>query len=268
MGIDLNTYLSNSIHRFRIKKVGYLPESRMPFIILEDDLVFYGLPRKNYKIFENILIGIVETVKDLEYRYFQSNRNLKQHSRYDYKRGDVVVELGSYLGYYSMYAAKKVGPTGKVLSVEMIPENYAVLKLNLSANYPGNTVAINRGIYKEKGCRTAYHGRNQIAGFRKDVIEHYAHNVQEVNVEMDTVDSILQENRVELVDLMIIQVNGSEVDALQGMPKTIQTVRNFAIAAPYGRKGLDHKNFISDYLNDNGFDVEVHPPWVFASSKR
>ena len=95
MGIDLNAYLSNSIDRFRIKKVGYLPESRIPFIILEDDLVFYGIPRKNEKIFENILIGIVETVKDLEYRYFQSNRELKQHSRYHYKPGDVVVELGT-----------------------------------------------------------------------------------------------------------------------------------------------------------------------------
>ena len=268
MGIDLNTYLSNSIDRFRIKKVGYLPESRMPFIILEDDLVFYGLPRKNDKIFENILIGIVETVKDLEYRYFQSNRRLKQHSKYHYKLGDVIVELGSYLGYYSMYAAKKVGPTGKVISVEMIPENYAVLKLNLSANYPENTVAINRGIYKEKGSRIAYHGRNQIAGFRKDVIEQYVHNVQELNIEMDTVDSILQENSVGLVDLMVIQVNGNEIDALKGMPKTIQTVRNFAIAAPYDRKGIDHKKYISDYLYENGFVVEVHPPWIFASSER
>jgi len=264
MEIDLNSYLNNSIDRFRIKKIGYLPKPCMPFITLEDDLVFYGMPGKKEKILDDIFTGIVTTIKDLEFRYFQYNRKVKQHSKYYYKPGDVVVELGSYLGYYSMYVAKQVGPTGKVISVEMIPENFAVLKLNLATNYAENTIAINRGVHKEKGVRTAYLGCNQIAGFREDVITRFVPNFDEISVEMDTVDNILHENGVSVVDLMIIQVNGNEIDVLQGMSKSIQSVRNFAIAAPYDRKGMDHKKIISDYLIKNGFDVEVVSPWVFA----
>jgi len=267
MGIDHNIYIADAIDRFRIKTIGFFPKPRMPYIILEDGLVFYGIPGKKGKIFEDILIGIVEIVKDLEYRYFQYNRKIRQHSKYHYQPGDVIVELGSYLGYYSMYAAKQVGPTGRVISVEMIPENYAVLKLNLETNFPENTVAVNRGIHKEKGLKTAYLGRNQIAGFRKDVIERYVPNLQEIKVEMDTVDNVLHENGVEEVDLMIIQINGNEIDALQGMSKSMQTVRNFAIAAPYDRDGMDHKKIISDYLSQNGFDVEVNPPWVFSKRR-
>jgi len=267
MGTDINSYIANSIHRFPIKKIGYHTESHMAFIVLEDDLVFYGMPGKNKNFIEDILVGTVDIIQNLEYRYFQTNRKLNQHSRYQYKPGDVVVELGSFIGYYTMYAAKQVGPTGKVISVEMIPENYEVLKLNLATNYPGNTVAIKRGIHKKKGLRTAYAGGNQLAGFRKDVITQYEPNVQEISVEMDTVDNILQENGVTVVDLMIIQVNGNEIDALQGMSKSIQTVRNFAIAAPYDSEGVDHKKIISDYLNENRFDVEVDPPWVYARSR-
>lgn len=264
MATDHNMYLAQSIERFRIKTIGYFPKPRLPYIILEDGLVFYGTPGKREKVFEDIIIGIVEIVKDLEYRYFQYNREIKQHSKYHYKPGDVVVELGSYLGYYSMYAARQVGPTGKILSVEMIPENYAVLKLNLETNFPQNSIAINRGIHKEKGIGTAYLGHNQIAGFRKDVIERYVPNVQEIKVEMDTVDNILQAHGVTKVDLMIIQINGNEIDALQGMHKSIHAVRNFAIAAPYDRKGKNHKKIIGAYLIEKGFDVDVNPPWVFA----
>ena len=147
MQIDHNAYLSEAIERFKIKTVGFFPEPRMPYIILKDGLVFYGLPGKRGKVFEDILVGVVEIVKDLEYRHFQSNRALKQHSAYRFQPGDIVVELGAYLGYYAMYAAKQVGPTGRVIAVEMIPENHAVLQLNLETNFPENTVAINRGIH-------------------------------------------------------------------------------------------------------------------------
>lgn len=264
MSIDINSHITKSIDHYHIKKVGCLANSQMAFIVLEDDLVFYGLPGKKNNFVENLLVGMVDILEDLKFRYFQSNRKLKQHSKYHYKSGDVVVELGSYLGYYSMYVAKHVGPTGRVISVELIPENYAVLKLNLETNYPDNTVAINCGVHKTKGIRTAYLGQGQIAGFRKDVITKYTPNVQEVSVEMDTVDNIIKDNGVTTVDLMIVQVNGNEVDVLQGMSQSVQNVRNFAIAAPYNREEMNHKKFISDYLNQNGFDVAVESPWIYA----
>lgn len=263
---DLNHYLMDSIDRFKIKNVGHHTASRMPFVMLEDDSIFYGLPTQQASIVENIMGGIINVVRDLEYRYFQTNRRLRQHSQYIYKTGDVVVELGAYLGYYSMYAAKQVGLSGKVIAVEMIPENFAVLQLNLQTNFPDNTLTVNRGVHREKGVRTAYLASNQIAGFRKDVIQKFSPNLQEIDVQMDSVDNILQDCGVDVVDLMIIQVNGNEVDALQGMSKSINSIGNFAIAAPYEREEGNNIGFITDFLTQNGFLVDIDPPWVFAKN--
>jgi FkbM family methyltransferase len=164
-----------------------------------------------------------------------------------------------------MYVAKQVGQSGKVIAVEMIPENYVVLKKNLSENFPDNTIAINCGVHKETGNRTAYLGNNQIAGFRKEVIARYVTDIHEIEIEMDTVDNIQKNQDIGVVNLMIIQVNGNEIDVLQGVTKSIKNIKNFAVAAPYDRPGMDHKQVLKEFFSHHWFNVEVKPPWVFAN---
>jgi len=267
MAFDINAYLSDSIVRFQIQQIGYLPVSQVSYVVLEDGQIFYGMPEEKGTISEKIIIGAGSLIKELEFRYFQIGRRYTQHSKYQYKPGDVVVELGAYLGFYSMYAAKQVGPTGRVISVEMIPNNYAILKKNLSTNYPQSTVAINCGIHRRKGVGTAYLGRNQIAGFRKDVVARFSKTMREIKVKMETVDHLLEENAVTHVDLMIIQVNGNEIDAFEGMQHAISMTENFSIAAPYNSPGSDHQKEIGAYLHTNGFDVELKSGWIFANRR-
>jgi hypothetical protein len=98
MKFNIETYLSDAIERLPIKRIGYIPKSNIPFVVLEDNLVFYGRPHSQDKLLENIFVGTAKIIQDLEYRFFQSRRVLKQHSNYQYQTGDVVVELGAYLG--------------------------------------------------------------------------------------------------------------------------------------------------------------------------
>jgi FkbM family methyltransferase len=264
MDMNIDTYLDDSIDRFHIQQIGFFPGTQVPFVILEDGLVFYGLPEEKDEMSVKWVIGVAKVIKDLEFRYFQCDRELTQHSRYRFKPGDVVVELGAYLGFYSMYAARQVGPTGRVIAVELNPWNHVILNMNLSRNYPDTTTAINRGIYSKKGIGTAYLGRDQIAGFRKDVISRFASTIRKFKVQMDTVDNILKENSVTQVDLMIIQVNGNEMDALKGMKQSMPMVKNFAIAAPYSSQGVNHKQAIRVHLQTHGFAVEIKSDWIFA----
>jgi ubiquinone/menaquinone biosynthesis C-methylase UbiE len=45
------------------------------------------------------------------------------------KKGEVVVDVGSYKGYYTLKAARAVGITGKVISIEADTQNFYYLKL-------------------------------------------------------------------------------------------------------------------------------------------
>lgn len=42
--------------------------------------------------------------------------------------GDVILDIGAHVGYYSEYAAEKVGKDGLVIAVEPEPENFKLLK--------------------------------------------------------------------------------------------------------------------------------------------
>jgi len=54
------------------------------------------------------------------------------------QRGDVYVDVGANIGYYTLVAAQRVGVTGKVIAYEPDPDNFALLKANVERNNLSN----------------------------------------------------------------------------------------------------------------------------------
>jgi FkbM family methyltransferase len=50
------------------------------------------------------------------------------------KEGDVVLDIGANIGYYTLLASRRVGPSGRVFAFEPDPRNFALLRKNLRAN--------------------------------------------------------------------------------------------------------------------------------------
>src|SRR5438105_13181952 len=47
-------------------------------------------------------------------------------------RGDVCVDIGAHIGYFTLLASKPVGPAGHVYPFEPSPSNYAAFPVNLA----------------------------------------------------------------------------------------------------------------------------------------
>jgi FkbM family methyltransferase len=265
--MDIEAYFKEAISKFKIKSLGLKTPHNIPYVMLENGLIFHGLPTPNNQIVPSMISGPVTIIGDLEYRYSQLDRKFTQHSHYTYKPGDVVVELGAYLGYYSMHVANEIGPTGRIIAVEMVPTNFNILELNLKTNFPECAVAVNKGVHRAKGVRTTYIGSHQEAGYREDVIAQHAANYSTIETQTDTVDNILRAHKVSAVDLMIVQVNGNEIDAIKGMQRSLPHIKNIALAAMYDSKGLDHGAFLCTHLEKNHFKVTVNGPWVYAKRR-
>jgi len=67
------------------------------------------------------------------------------------KKGMVVVDLGAYIGYYTLIAAKIVGETGKVFAFEPEPHNYDLLVKNIEVNGYKNVIPVQKAVSNKTG---------------------------------------------------------------------------------------------------------------------
>lgn len=56
--------------------------------------------------------------------------------------GDVFVDVGANVGVYSVHAARKVGPSGRVVAIEPSAQAAAILTANASANDLGDIITV------------------------------------------------------------------------------------------------------------------------------
>lgn len=143
------------------------------------------------------------------------------------KPGMVVVDIGAHVGYYTLLAAKQVGPTGKVYAFEPEQANHAILVKNIALNHYGNVVAARMAVSDQKGGATLYltaldSGRHSI----------YRHGLPErgtAPVETTTLDSFLESEGWPNVDIIKIDVEGAEVAVLNGMTGLTEKCANLKI---------------------------------------
>src|SRR5258708_4586206 len=62
------------------------------------------------------------------------------------KPGQTVLDIGANIGYYTLIAAKLVGPSGKVYAFEPDPTNFKILKKNVERNGHSNVVLVNQAV--------------------------------------------------------------------------------------------------------------------------
>src|SRR5262249_48315510 len=65
--------------------------------------------------------------------------------------GDVFVDVGAHIGYFSILAAKLVGPTGAVFSFEPEPDNFARLMRHARENGLPQVQAFNMPVAAQPG---------------------------------------------------------------------------------------------------------------------
>ena len=61
-------------------------------------------------------------------------------------KGDVVLDVGANVGYFTLIFARLVGPNGKVYAFEPDPDNFALLKKNVEMNGYKNVVLVQNAV--------------------------------------------------------------------------------------------------------------------------
>ena len=86
--------------------------------------------------------------------------------RKEIKRGDVVLDVGANVGYYTLIFAECVGETGKVFAFEPDPTNFALLKKNIEANGVKNVVLVQKAVSDTTGITRLHLSEERQMGHR------------------------------------------------------------------------------------------------------
>lgn len=128
--------------------------------------------------------------------------------------GDVFVDAGANIGFYSIVAANIVGPTGHVIAIEMMPDTAAILREHIRMNGLGNVTIVEKAVSDTGGgIVTAFvaDGRFGQASISTDLA---THGKRRVEVPTATLDEIL--TAYPSIRLMKMDLEGVEDVALAG----------------------------------------------------
>ncbi|MQF67523.1 FkbM family methyltransferase [SAR202 cluster bacterium AD-802-F09_MRT_200m] len=141
------------------------------------------------------------------------------------KPGMLVVDVGAHVGYYTMLAAKQVGPTGKVYAFEPDPDNYAALLKNIELNGYRSVVAIQKAVSDRVGDAQLYLSAT-VSG-NHSMYHHGTPERGSLPIETTTMDTMLEELGWPQVNLVKIDVEGGETAVLDGMVQLLSSTARF-----------------------------------------
>jgi FkbM family methyltransferase len=250
-----------------------------PFIKLNDGTIFYGFPpslsqQVQYYIWliwwrkPEIPVFSYGVASDIVVRYLEHGLKYggpNKEKYYQPQLGDTVSEMGAYLGHYIVKLSRAVGPAGRVIAIEPMPRNLDILKRNVKENNLENVTIVPYGVWSENCSLNIITGK---AGQQANSLIDTGDAVDSTSeIQVRTLDTIFKKAQVTNVNFMVIQLNGTEIDALNGLNEV--TASNISIAARYS---TDKKNrspdLISECLYNRNYDVKIEDKeFVFASLK-
>jgi FkbM family methyltransferase len=138
--------------------------------------------------------------------------------------GMVFLDGGANDGLYSLYAARRVAPDGRVLAIEPSTREFQRLEANLILNRLSSVDALNVALGREVGEATlsiaeaGHEGQNTIGDrVSNPKVATKAHET----MRLETIDVLVEQLGLSRLDFVKLDVEGSEIDALEGARSAI-----------------------------------------------
>ena len=133
--------------------------------------------------------------------------------------GDTFFDVGANVGFFTILAARLVGPSGSVIAFEPHPESREALVGNVELNALANVLVDPRAISSSSGS-ALLDWRNPPTA--RLVAGSAQRSNRSVSVDTISIDDFLREHPSLIPSMIKIDVEGHEVDVIRGMRRTLE----------------------------------------------
>lgn len=181
------------------------------------------------------------------------------------KPGMVFIDVGANDGYYTTFAARKVGSRGRVLAVEPSHRECSNLSRNLYRNGIKGVAIVPAAFAASPGrgelnlAHRFHSGHNSLGPFVHDDVAVAATQT----VRVDTLDNVVEGLQIGRVDFIKIDVEGAELKVINGARRTIASSRP-ALLLEVNNSGLVGQGDSSQTLLNELEDVLGYKIYMFS----
>ena len=171
------------------------------------------------------------------------------------KAGEVFVDVGANIGFFTLQGCKIVGPKGKVIALEPNPVIYDMMDTSVFANSFGkrcetqNIAAFSKEGELELTWDDAGHGGGRLVTHDKVTLDN-----NKVRVRLQKLDDILAEND-RPISVIKIDTEGSEPYIFDGAMETIKNNPECVIIAEWSPR----------FVKSRGYDFEKYVDFLFET---
>jgi FkbM family methyltransferase len=204
----------------------------------------------------SIKVGITDTFLTNNYEFKKEEIDISA------KPGDYVIDAGGGWGETAINFAFDVGPNGKIFTFEFVPENLKIMNHNLSLNQtlePLITI-IQKPLTQDSNI-TFYCENNNGLSTR---ISKERYDEKDIKLESISIDDFLTSDKIEKVDLIKMDIEGSELSALKGAKNTIKKFRPKLMICLYHKPWdfVEIPKFLSEL--DCNYDFYINHNTIFS----
>ena len=172
--------------------------------------------------------------------------------------GNTVIDIGAYVGMYSIKASQLVGLSGSVIAVEPLRDNLVYLRRNLEVC--DNTSIVDVALSNYVGNGKLYSSPLTAAHSMDDVRKHFT------EVQVTTMDNLVKSLGLGRVDYIKMDAEGSELYILEGAVEVLQNDSPILSLACYhtDADGVPYVGQVVVYLKRLGYKCIIEKGYVYA----
>lgn len=175
------------------------------------------------------------------------------------KPGITIYDCGSHQGYFGMSMSKLTEDDGVVYSFEALPSNFKTYKKNLELNNVKNVKAFHVAIGNQTGTVQFSNSGNSVANTLMKSSSVFS-DYEKIDVPISTLDAFQVTHKLKLPNLVKMDIEGAEYEALLGMNRILVTAYPDLHIATHDVHQPGVRLACLRYLNDLGYELIAEVP--------